>query len=168
MTQPVIEYERGSLMVVRWERVIVTFVHGVPDLPFLESALQLARRMAVRDAGRLGSLTLATPSSRPPEGPARELAKDFTREAGELIRARATVITGQGFVASVARSYVTMVTSFSRGPAQKVFSEPEAAVMWLGALLEMTPASCHGLSQWCDSALARHKEVASGAQAPGP
>jgi hypothetical protein len=167
LTHPVVEYERGSLMVVRWDRVIVTFVHGVPDLPLLEASVQLCRRMAIRDAGRIGALTLATPSSRPPEGAARELAKDFTREAGEVIRARATVITGQGFIASVARSYVTMITSFSSGPAQKVFAAPEPAVMWLGALLEMTPASCHGLNEWCESMLARYKEAAE-VQAPAP
>jgi hypothetical protein len=154
MSQASIEFAQGPLLVARWDRVVITVVRGQPTVAFCEAAQRLGRVMGARDPGRVGSLTLVGPSGRPPEGAARELAKEYSREANQWIGARATVLTAEGFTGSVARSVLTMIAAFSRGPILKVFSRVDPAVAWLGSQIELTPESCYELAQWCEATLA--------------
>jgi hypothetical protein len=83
-----------------------------------------------------------------PEGRVREQASRNTKEADQWVTAGATVIAGEGFIASAKRSVLVAITIFSGGPPRRVFAEPQPALDWLAGLLGLPPRALDPLAEW--------------------
>ena len=128
--------------------VLITYVRGSLDLEYLAAAHRIGRALAARHPGGIGSLTLV-PSAVPiPEGRVREQASRNTKEADQWVAAGATVIAGEGFLASAKRSVLVAMTIFSGGPPRRVFAEPQSANDWLAGRLGLPPRALDPLAEW--------------------
>ena len=127
-----VELDEPGLAVVTCERLILTFVDRSVNEGFLDAAHRVGRALGRRYPGAVGSLTVTSPSIEIPPEPLRRLAATYTRDSNEWVRAGATVIAGDGFKASVARSVLTAMTIFARHPPRRVFDDSSRALDWLG------------------------------------
>lgn len=143
-----VSYRGDDVFVATFGPILITYVRGPVDMAYLAAAHRAGRALGAATPGGIGSLTLI-PSAMPiPEGAVREQASRNTREANAWVAAGATVIAGEGFVASAKRSVLTAMTLFSGGPPRRVFDEPIAAIDWLGARLGQSHGALEPLREW--------------------
>jgi hypothetical protein len=141
-------YVASDMAVGVFGPVLITYVRGSLDLAYLAAADRTGRALAARHPAGIASLTLV-PSAMPiPEGRVRQQASRSTKESDQWVTAGATVIAGEGFIASAKRSVLVAMTIFSGGPPRRVFAEPQPAIDWLAVRLDLSPHALDPLAEW--------------------
>lgn len=141
-------YRAGDVAVATFGPILITYVRGPIDLAYLAAAKQAGRSLGAATPGGIGSLTLIPAAMPIPEGRVREQASRDTKEANAWVAAGATVLGGEGFIASAKRSVLTAMTLFAGGPPRRVFDTSTGAIDWLGERLRAQRATLDPLREW--------------------
>lgn len=156
-----VSFATDDLAVARCGRVNITLVRGAIDAEFLDASMREGRAMARQYPEGIASLTLLMSGVPIPDEALRAQSARYAEESSAWLRAGASVVKGDGFGASMARSFLTAVTLFTSGPPRRTFSQPSAALVWLGGIGIPTPPA---LLPWCEQALSdAYREVLFGA-----
>jgi hypothetical protein len=161
--QVTVTFATDDLAVARCGMFNVTLVRGAITSEFLDASMREGKAMARRYPNGIASLTLVMHGVPIPNEALRAQSAQAARDSQAWVRAGASVVKGDGFGASVVRSFLTAVTLFSSGPPRRTFSEAATAVTWLSNV-HGAPAP-PGLLAWSERALSdSYRELLSGAQ----
>lgn len=159
--QVTVSFATEELAVARCGMVNITLIRGAISAEFLDASMREGRAMSRRYPDGIASLTLLVAGVPIPNEALRTQSAKAAKESQAWLRAGASVVGGDGFGASVARSFLTAVTLFTSGPPRRTFSEPSAALTWLTRVGYPPPPA---LLPWAERALSHdYRELLRGA-----
>lgn len=106
--------------------------HSTPSVTNLRTSDRLHRTLRQRYPGRTAVLSWVAAGLKMPDKEVRDFASGLFRDVARDIRCSATVIAGEGFWASAARSVLTGIQILSRSPCpNRAFGKIDEAAVWM-------------------------------------
>jgi hypothetical protein len=122
----------AGLRVGSYGPVHLVAYHDTPSIATLRASDRLHGALRKRYPGNTAILTWIAAGLKLPEKEVREVASDLFRRVAREIRCSATVVAGEGFWASAARSVLTGIQILSRTPCPaRAFGRVGEASAWL-------------------------------------
>lgn len=131
---------QSGVRVGSYRLVHLVAYHATPTSTTLQLSDRYHRILRERFPGRTGILSWIAPSLGMPDKEVRALGADLFKVVAREIRCSATVIAGEGFWASTARSVLTGIHLLSRQPCpNRAFAKVDEAAQWMAGYFD--PAS---------------------------
>lgn len=138
--------------VASWHNVVVTRWVGKVQLPAMEVAFQLGKKLAEQHDRRVVSLTLVENGLNIPGSDVRSRASEMVAAAADYMVLNTTVINGEGFWNSAARAAMTGIIMMSRDKTpHKVFSSVAQVAPVLAPHVDASDVTADGVLRAIES-----------------
>ncbi|MAQ19704.1 MAG: hypothetical protein CMN30_33490 [Sandaracinus sp.] len=125
-------HQTSDLTLATFDDILLTVLQGPVTPEGLRRATEAGRVLGQQHRAGIGALTIIEADIPMPDGEARRVSAKLTKESDAWVKAQATVILGDGFWRSTARSVVTGILLLARGDRpRRAFGEIDEGTRWI-------------------------------------
>jgi hypothetical protein len=146
-----IAHQGPAQAVGTFDSMLITVIRGPISVEGVRRATDVGRELGEQFPGAVGALTIVEAHVPMPDSEARAVSASSTKESDRWVTAAATVMLGDGFWMSAARSVYTGIMLLARGAkTRKVFGDADEGAAWLAEELGFEPAQREALTTFIE------------------